>query len=101
MRQSPREFNISVVCLWELILKKGRATAAIREPLPWWEQHITRTETEIMPVRVPHLVALDRLPEIHRDPFDQLLVAQALAEGCTIITADPALTKNGVPVIWD
>jgi PIN domain nuclease of toxin-antitoxin system len=96
-----RETKVSVVSLWELILKKRRATAAVREPLPWWEQHVTRTETEVIPVRVPHLAALDRLPEIHGDPFDRLLVAQALAEDCMLVTADSTLTRYGVPVVWE
>jgi PIN domain nuclease of toxin-antitoxin system len=87
--------------LWEVILKKRRVTAAIREPLPWWQQHVTRTETEVIPIRVPHLTALDRLPGIRGDPFDRRLVAQALAEDCTLVTADSTLTRYGVPVVWD
>ena len=44
---------------------------------------------------------LDTLAGIHRDPFDRMLVAQALAEGCTLVTADSTLMRYGVPVVWD
>ena len=96
-----RQAKVSVVSLWELILKKRRRTAVIREPLAWWEQHVTRSETEVIPVRVSHLTELDRLPELHGDPFDRMLVAQALAEDCTLISADAMLARYGVPVVWE
>jgi PIN domain nuclease of toxin-antitoxin system len=95
-----RRARVSVVSLWELILKKRRHTAAVREPVAWWEQHVTRSETEVMPVRVSHLAELDRLPEIHSDPFDRMLVAQALAEDCTLISVDGMLARYGVPLVW-
>lgn len=95
-----RPAKVSVVSLWELILKKRRRTA-VRDPLAWWEQYITRTQTEVIPVRVPHLTELDRLPEFHADPFDRMLVVQALAEQCALISGDGMLARYGVPVIWD
>lgn len=72
----------------------------MRDPLAWWEQHVTRSETEVIPVRVPHLAELDRLPEIHADPFDRMLVAQALAEDCTLISRDEILARYGAPTLW-
>ena len=40
------------------------------------------------------------LPDAHRDPFDRILVAQALSEGLTIVSADPDLARYPVPVVW-
>jgi PIN domain nuclease of toxin-antitoxin system len=45
------------------------------------------------------MAALDRLPEIHGDLFDRMLVAQALAEDYTLVTADVTLARYGVPVV--
>jgi PIN domain nuclease of toxin-antitoxin system len=95
-----REVKASVVSLWEVILKKNRDGAPIREPVAWWEQYVTSVETEVLPIRVPHLIQLDRLPDIHRDPFDRMLVAQALAEGYTLISGDSILAGYGAPVVW-
>jgi PIN domain nuclease of toxin-antitoxin system len=46
------------------------------------------------------LAELDRLPEIHGDPFDRMLVAQALAENCTLVSGDGLLARYGARVLW-
>jgi PIN domain nuclease of toxin-antitoxin system len=92
--------KVSVASLWEMIVKKNRHTAPVRDPLVWWDKHIAKVGTEVIPIRIPHVAELDRLPEIHRDPFDRILVAQALAENCTLVTRDSTLARYGVPVVW-
>jgi PIN domain nuclease of toxin-antitoxin system len=95
------EVIASVVSYWELILKKGRRTALVSEPKPWWERYIIRPAVEVLPVRVAHIDQLDALPELHKDPFDRVLVAQALAENYTLISRDSAIARYGVPVVWE
>jgi PIN domain nuclease of toxin-antitoxin system len=91
----------SVVSYWELALKKGRPSAAVVEPAAWWDRYITRSAVEVLPVRVAHVDRLDTLPEVHRDPFDRMLVAQALAEGCALVSRDGVLARYNVPVVWE
>lgn len=50
-------------------------------------------------VTVPHADAVRRLPPVHRDPFDRLLVAQAVVEGLTLVTRDAAIARYEVPVL--
>ena len=95
------EVTASVVSYWELMLKKGRANALVIDPTPWWERYVTRSSVEVLPVRVAHVDRLDTLAAIHRDPFDRMLVAQALAEECTLVTADSTLFRYGVPAVWE
>jgi len=57
--------------------------------------HIT-----ILPIKTSHLTVLESLPMIHRDPFDRILVATALDEGMTLITADRNIARYDVPQIW-
>ena len=95
------EIKASVVSYWELMLKKGRPNALVNDPAAWWDRYVTRAAVEVLPIRVSHIDRLDSLEEFHRDPFDRMLVAQALAEGCTLVTADRVLTQYGVPVIWE
>lgn len=95
------EVTVSVVSYWELILKKGRQTALVIEPKAWWDRYITRTAVEVLPVRVAHLDYLDALPDLHRDPFDRMLVAQALAEDCTLVSQDGMLARYAAPVVWE
>lgn len=55
---------------------------------------------ELLPITLPHLATLSRLPMHHRDPFDQLLTAQAIAERVPIVTGDPQIRAYGVQVVW-
>jgi PIN domain nuclease of toxin-antitoxin system len=92
--------KVSVVSLWELIVKKNRSTAAIREPLPWWDEHVAAAEVEVIPIRAMHVARLDELPEFHADPFDRMLIAQALAEGLTLASGDAVFGRYRVPLQW-
>jgi len=54
-----------------------------------------------LPVRAVHADALRRLPPLHRDPFDRMLVAQASSANLAIVSRDAALSGYKVPVVWD
>src|SRR5271165_6694464 len=97
---SAGEVIASVVSYWELILKKGRPTALVLDPKDWWTRYITRMAVEVLPVRVTHVDQLGALAEWHRDPFDRMLIAQALAEGHTLVSGDGAFAQYGVKVVW-
>jgi PIN domain nuclease of toxin-antitoxin system len=51
-----------------------------------------------LPITSEHVVAIDGLPPIHKDPFDRLLVAQSIVEGITLLTADPLVGQYPAPV---
>jgi len=53
-----------------------------------------------LPISVAHGLRAASLPEIHRDPWDRMLVAQAQLEGLPILTVDPAITRYDVETIW-
>jgi PIN domain nuclease of toxin-antitoxin system len=54
----------------------------------------------LLPIGLGHLRALESLPALHRDPFDRMLVAQALADGLVMISGDPAVARYGAPILW-
>jgi PIN domain nuclease of toxin-antitoxin system len=91
----------SVVSYWELMLKRGRQTALVIDPVHWWERYVTRASVEVLPVRVAHVNRLDELDDWHRDPFDRMLVAQALAEGLTLASKDALLARYRAPLVWE
>lgn len=95
------DVKASVVSYWELMLKKGRANALVLQPGAWWERFVTRSSVEVLPVRTAHVERLDGLGDWHRDPFDRMLVAQALVEGLHLASKDPVLARYGVPVVWE
>jgi PIN domain nuclease of toxin-antitoxin system len=94
-------FTASVANLWELVLKSRKPGALIADPLPWWEKYVVRARIPALAIRTSHIRTLAGLPELHKDPFDRILVAQALAEGFALVTKDAVLARYGTPVVWD
>jgi len=76
---------VSAASAWEIEVK--RALGKLKIPADLEEQLQEKRFTEL-PVRVRHVRELRSLPELHRDPFDRMLVAQAIAENLAIVTSD-------------
>jgi PIN domain nuclease of toxin-antitoxin system len=94
-------FTASVANLWELVLKARKPGALVADPIPWWDQFVVRARIPALSIRAPHIRALAALPDWHKDPFDRILAAQALAEGLTLASKDEAFARYGVPLVWD
>jgi PIN domain nuclease of toxin-antitoxin system len=93
------DVHLSAVCTWEIAIKAalGKIDADLSEVIA--AAHVAQFDE--LPVKVQHTLRVRTLPGIHRDPFDRLLVAQALEEGATLVTHDPVLSRYPVPVLWD
>ena len=87
---------VSVVSLWEIQVKArvGKLTADLAAIL----EEMEAQAFELLPIRPAHLLRLGGLPAHHRDPFDHLLIAQAMIEGAAIVTAD-RISGYGVQVV--
>ena len=99
LAESP--FTASVANLWELVLKARKPGALIADPLPWWEKYVVGARIPALAIRTAHIRALSGMPELHKDPFDRILVAQAIAEDLVLATKDATLARYGVAVVWD
>ena len=99
LAESP--FTASAANLWELVLKAHKPGALLADPLAWWEKYVVRARIPALSIRATHIRALAALPELHKDPFDRILIAQALAEGLTLATKDTILARYGALVIWN
>lgn len=86
----------SVVSLWELEIKAAVGKLDLPDDLT---VAFAGMATSLLPIEMAHLRRLRTLPFHHRDPFDRLLIAQALEEGLTIVTRDRAFRAYGVPLI--
>jgi PIN domain nuclease of toxin-antitoxin system len=62
-----------------------------------WIGYLT---ARVLPIEVPHAYAMYQLPLLHKDPFDRMLVAQAVAEGLTLVTSDETLHRYPVKWVW-
>ena len=92
---------LSIASLWEISIKMslGKLLAG-REFNGLFPQQLTNNAIDLLPIEVAHLARVAILPQHHRDPFDRLLIAQALAEKLPILSADPAFDAYGVHRIW-
>ena len=55
---------------------------------------------QILPVKLDHVLAVESLPAVHKDPFDRLLIAQANVEGAVLVSADALVAQYPVSVLW-
>ena len=90
----------SVANLWELLLKRSKKDALLADPLPWWNKYVVRAGVPVLPIRNSHVSALATLPDVHKDPFDRILLAQAIVEKASLVTKDQVLAAYGVPLLW-
>ncbi len=87
---------VSAVCIWELAVKQRLGTLSLGSDVRTWTRRVT-TELvlEHLPVTTEHAAAVEHLPDVHRDPFDRLLLAQTVTEGAVLLTADARLAAYG------
>jgi len=86
--------SVSAAMSWELQLKRALGKLSCPADL---EQHFLDVGFSELPIRYRHTQALDQVVLAHRDPFDRILLTQALVEGLTLLTADNALLDGS----WD
>lgn len=91
---------ISVVNIWEIQIKLSVGKLDLQTPLEEIVQGYLENEITILPITTAHVLALARFPMYHRDPFDRILIAQALTENMTLLSKDPLFKQYPVKVFW-
>lgn len=90
---------ISVVSLWEIAIKHGLGRGDMPVSGRLALQYFQQSGFQILPVEPEHAVAVEELPRHHQDPFDRLLVAQALAEPMRLMTHDASVARYSDTVL--
>ena len=90
------ESAASVINLWEIAIKTS--TGKLAAPADLMRQVQSNPDFTVLPVQAEHAWRVRDLPRLHGDPFDHLLVAQALCENLTMMTRDAWMGRYGVPV---
>ncbi len=88
----------SVVSLWEVAIKTARGRDDFHIDVSLLRRQLLDNGYAELAVAGPHAVALAALPALHKNPFDRMLVAQAMVEGVTLLTADPAVARYPGPI---
>lgn len=95
------ECLISLVSAWELAIKVKLGKLKLARPVQrYLVEHAAANGFQVLDIRLAHIGRVETLAAHHGDPFDRLLIAQALEEKLPIITADPVFRKYGVKRIW-
>jgi PIN domain nuclease of toxin-antitoxin system len=87
---------VSAASAWEISIKKALGKLAAPDDL---ERQVRDGSFSPLPISIAHGVAAGQLPHHHEDPFDRMLIAQALAEGLTIVTRDKRFDDYGVALL--
>ncbi len=93
------EVAVSVVSLWEIEIKRGlrRIDVDTRELI----REVSQTEGfRMLEIRPTHVLTLSELPVLHKDPFDRMLIAQALRDRLTLVSRDEAIHRYQIHVAW-
>ena len=88
---------VSAVSGWEVAIKTGLGRLRLDEP---FAALLAADDFTELPLTIAHSSRLAQLPPHHADPFDRMLVAQALTEGAAIVSHDRVLEPYGAPMVW-
>jgi PIN domain nuclease of toxin-antitoxin system len=91
---------VSVASLWEFSIKSSLQKLSFEGGLTVLWEMITSNGFAVLPIQESHLSRLIRLPFLHRDPFDRLLIATAIEESMTLLSADENIHKYDIQCIW-
>ena len=93
------ELVVSAASLWEIMIKNGLGRPDFRVDVPLLRRACADAGYLSLPITDSHAVAVGTLPDLHRDPFDRILIAQAIVESLRLVTADERVAAYPGP-IW-
>lgn len=98
MKAADTELVFSAASIWEIVIKRILRRTNFQVDPRLLRRGLVENGYEELPIGSQHTVAIDGLPPLHRDPFDRLLVAQAIVEGITLLTTDPLVAQYAGPI---
>jgi PIN domain nuclease of toxin-antitoxin system len=98
LENANNELIFSAVSLWEIAIKTARGREDFRVDAGLLRRDLFDNGYAELAMTGAHAAALTSLPPFHKDPFDRMLVAQAMIEGMTLVTSDPAVAKYPGPI---
>lgn len=99
MADPENELLFSVASIWEIAIKRGLNRADFQVDARILRRGLIDNGYRELPILSEHAVAIDTLPPIHKDPFDRLLIAQAMVEGVALLTDDATIALYQGPVM--
>ena len=94
------KINVSIVSMWEIAIKSSIGKLEIKSSISKIAETCEKERLDILSIKPFHLDEVRQLPPIHGDPFDRLIISQAIAENLVIITKDGMIPQYNVKVLW-
>jgi PIN domain nuclease of toxin-antitoxin system len=95
------ELLFSAASGWEIAIKAGLGRLDVPDPLDRFvSEQLFRNHIGVLPVQLSHALHVQTLPQLHRDPFDRILIAQAQVESLPILSSDKWFAGYDVEVLW-
>jgi len=91
---------ISIASFWEITIKKQIGKLVLDISLEELFEYAIRNQIEVIQITFDHLYTLSSLPQHHSDPFDRIIISQAIAENMTLISKDKEFKKYKVKKLW-
>ena len=95
-----KEIFASIACLWEIGIKKSIGKLNVPFTVKQLEEQCLAQNIKILPIQSECIDRLSKLPNIHNDPFDRMIISQAQSENLAIITKDSKIKQYDVKVVW-
>lgn len=100
LEDETNELVLSVASVWEMQIKMQIGKLKLRMPLQKIiDEYRSVNDLQLLPIEYEHVLALNQLPFHHKDPFDRLIIAQAIAEGFTLVSADSNFSAYAVKLL--
>lgn len=94
------KISVSIVSMWEIAIKSSIGKLEIKSSISKIVETCEKEQLEILPIKPFHLDEINKLPQIHGDLFDRLVISQAITENLVIITKDGIIPQYNVNVLW-
>ena len=98
---SEKRLYLSMASVWELAIKSSLSKISLGMPLEEFiNSHVRGIDIDILEIKLPHVLRIENLPFIHRDPFDRLIISQAIEDNLIIVGNDSLFDQYNVTRIW-
>ncbi|MFZ1771706.1 MAG: type II toxin-antitoxin system VapC family toxin [Caldilinea sp.] len=95
------EIYLSACCAWEIAIKAAKGRLLLPEAADdYVKQRLEHYGFRVLPIELSHVLQIYKLPPLHHDPFDRLLVAQSQVEKLPLISGDSEIARYAVDIIW-
>lgn len=97
-----KQIFVSPASLWEIAIKISLGKYVLPEPFKhFWSEQLVINQFTLLPIQIAHTACITGLPFHHRDPFDRMIIAQAITENIPVVSSDKTFDQYHVERVWN